>query len=320
MKARTKILLILLALCLCNCEDILEEDISDKTVSINFPGDGQEIISNVVNFQWNEIDGADDYRIQVYENSQNIVLDSLVGSNTFSYPLAAGSYQWRVRGENFAYKTAYSFPVSFTLVETDDLTNQQVQLTSPSSSFYTNNAATTFLWSAINVAQYYNFQLVNVTNGNSIVYQQEQITGTSLSLTASTINQDAQYQWKVLAVNTDNDTQTQYSTRTFYIDTTAPATPQNSAPVNNAQINLSQSVNFQWNISSDIGAVTSPISYVLEIATDQGFSSIIETATVSISSYQYTFSTSGTYYWRIRAFDTAGNVGAYSTASKIILQ
>jgi hypothetical protein len=90
------------------------------------------VSSNVVNFQWNELDGADKYRIQVFNSTSGIVVDSLVTQTNFSSPIEAGSYQWRVRGENSAYESNYTFNINFSVIQTSDLTNQQVILSSPS--------------------------------------------------------------------------------------------------------------------------------------------------------------------------------------------
>ena len=99
MKTINKLLLCIGVISLAACDDIIEKDITGDMVIPLYPMNDTEIESNVVNFQWNELDGADDYRIQVYSESNNMVLDSLVNETNFTYPLAPGHYQWRVRGE-----------------------------------------------------------------------------------------------------------------------------------------------------------------------------------------------------------------------------
>lgn len=316
---RTIRLLIFFPLCIAciSCEDIIEEDITNDMVTITYPQNNQQIESNVVNFQWNELDGASDYRIQV-QSGQFIVLDSLVSSNNFTYELDPGTYKWRVRGENFAYKTEYTFPIEFTLIETGDLSNQQVILVSPSNNIYTQNITPTFSWNSIAAADTYDLELVNVTNGNNIIHQVPGQTATSYTLPGSVITQDGQFIWRVRAKN--EDTQTNFTSRTFYIDRTPPNQPQNVSPANDIILNDGAIVNFSWNAPTDTGAVTSPIQFTIQIATDQNFNNIIQTDNTSVSSYQYTFNTVGNYYWRIKSKDLAGNESSQSSYFKIVIQ
>ncbi len=56
MKAISKVLLGFLCLTFYNCEDILEEDISDDIVFTIYPTEDLIIEINVVNFQWNDVE------------------------------------------------------------------------------------------------------------------------------------------------------------------------------------------------------------------------------------------------------------------------
>lgn len=318
MKTIIKLFLAVVFIAAMGCEDILEEDITNDMITVTYPLNNTQIESNVANFQWMELDGADDYRIQIFSTSQNVVLDSLVPTNHFTYSLAPGEYQWRVRGENFAYQTAYTFPLSFTMIETSDLTNQQLQLTNPSNNLYTQNTTPSFSWTGINAAEYYSFMLINVTDGNQIIHEEDEITGTSLTLGSSIITEDGQYQWRVKAVNSESETQ--YSTRTFYVDRTAPNSPQNMSPADETSVNPETELTFEWSPSEDTGVVISAVSYIFEISTTENFSNIIHTATPAIPSYDYTFVAEDTYYWRVKCIDEAGNQSGYSVAYQITVE
>lgn len=316
MRILIKPLLALTLFSLVACDDILEEDISDENIQIISPLDGTEISSNAVTFRWHEVDGADDYRIQVFSASQNMVLDSLVSGSNFIYAMQPGDYQWRVRGENFAYHTDYTFPVSFTVFESDDLTSQHVFLSNPSDNFYTNNGAMVFVWQSLAAADNYDFQLVNVTNSQTIVNSQENLTNTSLSLPSSVINNvNAEYQWKIRAKNSTS--QTAFTSRTFKFDNVLPAQSQNSTPANNSTVTANTEISFTWTAPADSGVIQSPISYVIEIATDNTFSTILQASDVATNSASITLANTGDYYWRVKAKDLAGNVGNYSVGSKL---
>jgi hypothetical protein len=316
MRTLNKFFIVLIAVGFYSCEDILEKDITDENVVAVSPLDNAQISGNAVTFQWNDVDGAESYRLQVFSSVQSIVLDSLVTSTSFSYPLNPGEYQWRVRGHNFAYETAYTFPLDFSVLQTTDLTNQQVFLSNPSDAFYTNSGILTFTWQELAAADYYDFQLINITNGQTVVYSENGLIGNSVSLEDSVINNiNAEYQWKVRARNGNG--QTVYTFRSFKFDNIAPNQSQNTAPVNNTTAVVNAPIDFSWTIPADSGIIQSPISYTIEFANDISFTSIIQTSDAATNSTSHTFYLAGDYYWRIKAKDAAGNHGGYSLATKV---
>jgi len=317
MKALHKILLFLSFISLFSCDDIIEKDISGDTVQVIAPVNNQEISSNIVDFQWNRIDGAGKYRIQVFSPSSAIIIDSLVTQNSLSIPMTQGEYQWRVRGENSAYNSNYTFNYNFSVIETTDLTHQHVILANPTDNFYTNNPSVILNWQSLSAAQTYSFELINVSNGESIVNQQSNLTPTSLTLSSALLTADAQYRWKVRAVNTNS--QTQFSSRNFYLDRNIPNAPVNSLPLADATYNSNQQINFTWSIPADSGNIQSTISYTIEFSHTINFASVLQSSNTSTASFQQSFSTTGDYYWRVKAKDLAGNTGTYSTPFKFVI-
>ena len=307
-----KFLSIIWLLLFISCDDILEEDLSSDLVTPITPTDGSTIVNNLVNFSWESLEGADDYRLQLVRPSQNnmMVLDSLVNSTSFQYPLEPGTYEWRVRGENFAYETAYSFPISFTVEASSDLTNQTLLLNTPSANLYTNTTNLLFTWNDLQFADSYTFELIKNLNGQTTLTQQSGITGTNFSVNASVFDEDAEYIWKVKAVNSNSETA--YTSRSIYIDRQAPNQPSLVSPANEEVI-TDIAIDFNWTIGQDSGNVQSEVSSVLEIAQDANFNTIIESFTVTNGiSQQVDIPNVGTYYWRVRTIDVAGNSGSYS--------
>jgi hypothetical protein len=264
------------------------------------------------------MDGANKYRIQVYSTEQQIVLDSVVTLPRLVYPLGGGSYRWRVRGENDAYTSAYSYSASFAMVETNDLTTQQVLLVNPSNAVYTNAQTMTFNWQGLKAAETYDFELVNVTSGNIVVNQQTGLTGNTVTLNGAAISQEAEYQWKVRALNSSSTTA--FATRTFYLDKTNPGQPANIAPAANTVFDADQELNFSWSIPVDTGAIQSALTYEIEFSNDISFSAIVLTATPGTNAFQHAFAVAGIYYWKVRTKDAAGNTGNYSTAFKLTIE
>lgn len=313
MKTINKIILIALAILTYSCEDILEEDISDDTVQILSPINNSNIESNVVSFKWNSLNGADKYRIQIYESDQVLILDSLTTKTSITLPLNAGNYIWRVRGENYAYESVYSFPSNFWTTIPDDLTNQQVILSSPDNEKFVNFTNVTLTWEPLKNATTYRLRVVNTATGQE-VYPQTDFTDTSFTLDLPNLA-DGTYEWRLKAKNAETETK-QYSARKFNIDTTVPNQPKNTLPIDNSTQTVNSSVTYTWSIATDIGNAKSPVTYIIEFASDVDFNSIVQTQYSNSTTLQYTFSATGVYYWRVRAVDGAGNIGTNSTGFK----
>jgi hypothetical protein len=319
MKKLNNILLLTILLCsISSCDDILEEDITNDVVEVNTPKEGTVIEGNTVQFLWQNLEGADKYRLQVITDNQLKVVDSLLPKTELAYNLDPGNYQWRIRAENFAYKTAYTFPVNFTVEETTDLSGQSVALQSPSDNLYTNTAITIFNWKPIKVAEHYSFQLIKKANGGEqAVFQDDDIKTSSITLEASLLAEDAEYLWKVKAINTTSETA--FAERTFYLDTTVPNQPTLSSP-NDKDTVAPSTVTFNWANGVDPGNIKSTITNTLEIATDNNFNNIVHTASTINNSLQYEFTSKDTYYWRVIAKDKASNKSDYSIIRSIIVE
>jgi hypothetical protein len=313
MKTINKIILIALAVFTYSCEDILEEDISDDTIQIISPTKDAKIESNVVNFKWNTLKGADKYRIQIFESNQVLILDSLTTKTNLTLPLESGSYIWRVRAENYAYESTYSFPSNFSTEIPDDLTNQQVILTSPDNDKYLSFINVTLNWKILDKATSYNAKVVNSSTGQE-VFSKADLTDNSVTMDLATLA-DGNYEWRIKAKNDESETK-QYSSRKFNIDSTMPNQPKNTLPADNSTQTVNTNTTYTWSIASDVGNSKSPISYVIEFANDVAFTSITQTLNSNTTSTQQSFSVAGVYYWRVRAIDAAGNIGTNSTGFK----
>ncbi len=300
------------------CDDVLEDNITDDIVTAITPKDKTSLEGNSVQFRWEELDGADEYRVQVVEEStQKSVLDSLVSGNMFTYGLNSGEYSWRVRGENFAYVTAYSFPATFTLTSSDDLAIQTLFLTSPTNNFYTNKTTLILTWDRIQAAATYTVEIDKTVQGSTVTeIQTPDIVSNNFTLTETVLSTDAIYTWKVKAVNTTSETQ--FSERRILLDTQTPNLPTLTSPAADAR--TSSTVNFTWGLGSDTGEVQSPVSSVLEISTNVDFTSIIDTLPTDTGTQEIVFSEKGDYYWRVKNVDSAGNESAFSTGRKLTVE
>lgn len=318
MKRLNRISLIAISLVLFSCDDILEKDITNDMVELISPINYEEIESNVVIFKWNSLSDTDKYRIQIFKTNKTKVLDTLVTKTSITYPLSRGEYQWRVRGENSAYQSSYSIQADFSVIESSDLEKQQIILKSPIDNFYTKNSNLTCSWQSLSMADYYEFELLNITNGETIVFQETNITNPTLIINNTYLLNEAKYKWKVKGVNGSSNTL--FSSNLFSIDRTIPNQPNNTLPAQNATFTTNQTINFSWSMLADVGAIQSPIAYTLEFANDINFTTGVQRNDISTSSIDKTFTIIASYYWRIKATDLAGNVSIYSTPFKFIIK
>ena len=324
MKRLAKISTYLMLLCCLACEDVVEENIEDDVVVATYPSQGTIITGNAVTFEWENLEGADDYRVQIFsEATQTSVLDSLVeGQNTLVYVMNPGNFSWRVRGENFAYVTAYNFPVDFEVQSSDDLTNQIVNIVTPSSNYFTNNVSNVIVtWDALSNADSYTFEMdKTVNNTTTTEIQDAGLTTTSYSVSSASFTEDGIYTLKVKALNSNNSTATVFSTKILSLDTQVPNDIGLLSPNEAATVNSNTTVNFSWNIPTDSGTVQSPITYQLELSNDDTFTSVFGPSGGTTNTASFSFSTVGTYYWRVKATDEAGNTTISSTNRSIVVQ
>lgn len=304
-----------------SCDDVLEEDITDDNMTIITPLEGTVINTNITSFQWNALDGADEYRVQVSNDVNAIVVDSLVTTTSLNYSLTPGSYSWRVKGKNFAYETPYTFPVSFTVEASDDLTGQTVVLLTPSDNIYFNSpTGIQVSWETIAGADSYTFSLDrNLSGSVTSLYTEPNITVSPYTVNDTYVTDDAEYIWKVKALNSTTITETPFSSRSFFLDTQVPNTPTSTNPADNATETVNTEVTFVWDNGTDTGTIQSPITSTLEIASDIGFNTIVQTYPVSNNTQGHTFTATGDYFWRIKNADEAGNESGYSATRKVVI-
>ena len=108
--------LLFLVLAFFSCEEIINEiNIENDELILVSPADAAILPAGTVFFDWQSLEGASNYRIQVaspdFQNPEQIVYDAIVQDSSGTRAqtsLEAGIYEWRVRGENGAYKSQYS--------------------------------------------------------------------------------------------------------------------------------------------------------------------------------------------------------------------
>jgi len=114
-----RILLLLIAISFCSCDDIIEvTDISNDQVTLLAPLNNTVVADSLVNFNWNSVNEAESYLVQIatpnFENASQIVLDSVIVIDTsftgtsVSRMLLDNTYEWRVKAFNSDFETDFS--------------------------------------------------------------------------------------------------------------------------------------------------------------------------------------------------------------------
>lgn len=322
MKKRKKILfkisqLVVLTglITLTTCEAIFEKNLEGEEVFLIIPLDNLTTDLAAQTFWWEGVDGAEGYNLQIVTPGFDSILRLIVDTNTindrYETNLYPGVYQWRVRAYNYSSSTDY-YGRSITILNTFDLSNQQVVLKSPGINYITNDTSIRFEWFEMNNATDYRFELKYDSWDGAYVINPVLNSDNTLALDLH----EGVYAWGVQAQN--QNSASQFSFRTFMVDTTKPAIPILIKPLQN-DTTLSHEILFQW---SRPDTTLSPIKDSLLISVDslftgEGYSRYFFTENTSQTT---TLDASGKYFWRVRSVDAAGNLGGYSQTRKFTIQ
>ena len=300
-----KVVVILLGLNILfySCSDIIEQNISNKQISILAPTDGYKTSISTQVFWWDELKGAEKYNLQIvrpgFSSIQNFILDTNVIGNKYTCSLVPGTYQWRIKGVNNGSSTEY---ITRTLIMDSiiDLTNQIIILSSPDNNFISNILSHTFEWDKLYNAADYQFQIKNKNNSNYFIDTLLKDNSFVFSL------YEGAFTWKVRAKNASS--MSEYSSHSITIDITPPDVSTLDSPIHVATAN--NPVALTW--TRDASAIADS----LFIYTDSLVSTPVSKLYLTTTIYNYTGKVTQIYFWRLRSADAAGNWSGYSTARK----
>ncbi|MBT1710554.1 hypothetical protein KK062_20080 [Fulvivirgaceae bacterium PWU5] len=218
-KYLVSLLLFVLTLAVTCCDDILETDLSDDTVTLRLPADGVTQTDSVaVLFWWEELEGASTYELQVVSpdntNPQSLLIDTLVTKPQFSMTLPAGQYQWCVRGVNSGYKTEFVCR-TITITETDPIPPKEIVVLQYPANNVTlkGTQKINFTWSPLVDASEYNLLIVFPNR------QSQQLLKLDSALTGTKVLWEltpGEYEWCVKATHEGGETD--YVCRTLTIE------------------------------------------------------------------------------------------------------
>lgn len=301
----------ILALC-GGCDQIFEEDLSGKCVSIIAPSDSLQTSISTIQFDWEELDGATGYRVQIarpgFDDIEQLIFDSLVATTRATVSLYPGTFQWRIRPENTSSEGQY-ITRTLSIDSTLDLSSQEIILISPTNNFATNQTSMSFSWYQLYNADQYSFLIKNDDWNGSLALPEVLTTSTSITLEDIP---EGKYSW---GVRGEADlSNTPYSNYALWVDFTAPGIPTLTAPANNATV--TGDFNLTWTRPADTGSALEDSLYIYS---DESLTTIVSAVKTAEATYLENLS-AGTYYWRVKCLDIAGNAGSFSTSRVFIVQ
>lgn len=291
------------------CAKWVSVDISDDSIVLISPTENQADSLQKKTFVWEELEGANKYRLQIaspdFSNISYYALDSLVSNTFFTSSLIPKTYQWRVRGENDDFNSAWSTR-NLTILTSTSLANQEITGLTPESGLNTNKMTQNFSWNELVSADEYSVTVIDEDEKSSYVKIQEDEY-------SYTFPKEGLFTVNIQALNDASASLT--SSISIRIDTTAPANITLSSPVDTLDSD-SFPHTFTWSVEATNKG--SEITDTLFIASDSLLKKeIVKTSFTSATSL--TLDTievlPGKLYWKVNRGDAAGNSNT-STLSK----
>ncbi len=210
---------LLLLLLVVSCEEIISvPDITEDIIEVIAPINNASLEEGPITFSWSELEFADQYQLQVatptFSEANQVVLDTIIGDSIQSFrnlttSLGPSLYQWRIRGVNTNFQTAYATQNLEVFSSQIPLSDQVITLLSPEDNIETSETSITFSWEALEMATQYRIIITNTTD-NSVVTEQS-VTETEITLDLMSGN----FQWSVRAENDQENSP--YSSRSLTI-------------------------------------------------------------------------------------------------------
>ena len=249
------------------------------------------ITDSTPTFAWNASNGADRYQIYLQDLTSGSYIDTTSSITSTSYTSAVldtnHAYRWRLRAYNSAGWSGLSNWKNFDYVSGPPPTPSQL---APFGTLTQNPP--TFTWTLAATANRYQIYIQNITL-STFIDTTSTIPGTSY--TPAAIDPDYSYRWRIRAYNSAGWSNVGgWSNFDFFVN--PPATPTPLMP----NSSTSSPPTYTWN------AVPQATRYQIYVQ-DLSDSSFVETPSLLTgTSYNGVALSSGSYRWRIRAYNPAG--------------
>ncbi|HOW28124.1 MAG TPA: hypothetical protein PK876_06455 [Elusimicrobiota bacterium] len=308
--------------------------------SLSSPSDNARYNHGNISFDWTDAtdltSGTSYYVLQVSTDPLFSILSfssAPLASQGAVTGLSTEQYFWRVRsldipGNTSVYSSTRSFVVD---LSTPTVENLQAGATTwfaadPGAIFNVNfhdlPASVTAGASLLNTLRYKVHSAPDM--GGTLLKSYTDIAASPVNLADYTAEWGVDFSTMIEGTNyvsvqaTDNAGNVVISTDVFFVkkDTTPPPVPSLSSPSDNAQFNHGN-ISFSWGSVTDLTSGTS--QYVLQVSTDPLFSVLSFSSAPWTSQAESVDLSTNSYYWRLRARDTAGNYSDYSSTRTFLV-
>lgn len=303
-------------------KDFVVKNIKKSHVNIIAPADGMSTPNNTVIFWWDELDGAEEYELQIvspdFSAVQQLVVDTVLSGNKFTHTFVPGSYQWRIRATNAGGSTDYTTR-SFVIDTTSNLNLVSVSLIAPHTPTVTSATSIAFSWNPLPAASYYELTVTSLSTGSVTTVSNITATGYNLSFSVASGAEES-FAWKVRAFNSFSQTQNN-TVRTFKIDKLSPLAPIILAPVNSSIVRDTSKI--RWNHNPSPNDIEKDI---VSISSDSLFANVINTTTVTAAnqvpiSALHTYTGTAQPYWiKIVSVDSVKNQSNPAVTKRFYIQ
>ncbi|MDI6792464.1 MAG: Ig-like domain-containing protein [bacterium] len=252
-----------------------------------------------------------------------IIYDTLTGSPPLSYFQYSGTgfgegttYYWQVKAFDRAGNVG---PSAIWQTKFDTTAPTDPVLVSPSHGTVTNDNTPAFNWDDVNGGESVISCRLQIAENNAfapVVLEANDLAASTYTLYAYQALPDGVYYWRAMATDAAGNESEGNNKFSLTIDTTAPDSPTLTNPPPGTNVVVGSNPTFTWQ------AVTGADSYDLQIDDDPDFSSPVRSISgisPTIPTTSYTPSpvlSEGTYYWRVRARDAAGNIGNWRQSNE----
>jgi hypothetical protein len=255
---------------------------------------------------WYDVNGADQYRVQIATDSNfNNIVVNVGGLTNSAYVVQSGAlinntlYYWKVNAKNTGGESPWSVTWHFTTIPA---VPSAPTLLTPGNGSINVTQPVVLDWNDVPTATGYRAQVSQNGDFTQIVFDDISTTST-ITVPAGTLSGTTTYFWRVSASNVAG-----YGgwspVWNFTTALAPPGSPLLLVPVNTATGVAINNVLFDWN------SVSGATSYRIQISTSSNFGTTFVNTTVANSQYTHTspnFAYNTLYYWRVYATNAGGN-------------
>ncbi|MDO9391037.1 MAG: Ig-like domain-containing protein, partial [bacterium] len=292
----------------------LEIDVKSPAIPALFaPADNSWLASDAAFCTWSPVSKKASavyyvYKAFVLPDTINPMVVDTTSLTADTLAVSEGRYLWKVE----AYDQAGNPPgISGSFNFGYDVTPPAMtSLISPADSLLTNQSNISFTWNicadSVSGLKQYTLQYA-YDSAFTAGLAESTLIDTSITISMA----DSNYYWRIVATDTAGNTSLSM-VRYLSIDTYDPAIPSLASPINGCWIDDTTVVCSWGEVAKMIGsAKAAEVKYVIQLDTVNLFTSpaIEDTTVILLDTFHLA---EGQYYWRVKAFDLAGNYGSYT--------